>query len=391
MRPAFGRRELLRRSTKVEARYTAFNDFHYVLMNPCLSAGLTGERNPARTLYDLLGARADTDAEGLRRAFRQAVKANHPDLHAGDPDAPIRFRLITEAYKILRDPEQRATYDRLLWFERFQRRWNFKRTISYLMQDIVSDAIAVAGLAIVLAGGYMLFAQVSKAPFAESAGIVADEPDKIAAVQTATRTDATEPDKRREELERGAVPWIISLPDDLASAANDGGALEVTKGAPDPSSAGPQTGSGKPDNDFAPLRDQADVTPATGRSEGNYRIEPLDRDKAQSGAVKFSSLEKANDIPNSPLPNFTMSDAKHDIKISDARDTNLPDVKMPDVKIPDVKIPEIKMPGRSRTAAKRRPTGRPFEQASLENKNTSACPGSQSCSRDLPPLFGVGF
>ena len=50
-----------------------------------------------KTLYDLLGARADDDAEGLRNAFRKAAKANHPDLHAGDPDAPIRFRQIVEA------------------------------------------------------------------------------------------------------------------------------------------------------------------------------------------------------------------------------------------------------------------------------------------------------
>src|SRR5260370_17066971 len=117
-----------------------------------------------KTLYDLLGARADDDAEGLRNAFRQAAKANHPDLHAGDPDAAMRFRQIVEAYDILRDAQQRATYDRLLKFERERFRRRLKSTASYLVRNIVSDAIAVVGLATVLGGGYTLFAYISNTP-----------------------------------------------------------------------------------------------------------------------------------------------------------------------------------------------------------------------------------
>src|SRR5258708_34743129 len=96
-----------------------------------------------KTLYDLLGAHADDDAEGLRDAFRKAAKAYHPDLHAGDPDAPMRFREIVEAYDILRDADQRAAYDRLLKFERERLRRILKGTASYLVRNIVSDAIAV--------------------------------------------------------------------------------------------------------------------------------------------------------------------------------------------------------------------------------------------------------
>ena len=59
-----------------------------------------------KTLYDLLGARPDDDAEELRSAFRKAAKANHPDLHVGDLDAPSRFRQIVQAYDILRDAQQ---------------------------------------------------------------------------------------------------------------------------------------------------------------------------------------------------------------------------------------------------------------------------------------------
>jgi curved DNA-binding protein CbpA len=72
------------------------------------------------SLYDLLGAHESDDADALKRAFRKAVKAHHPDLHPGDPDAPERFRQIIAAHGLLRDVRQRATYDRVLQLERQQ-------------------------------------------------------------------------------------------------------------------------------------------------------------------------------------------------------------------------------------------------------------------------------
>src|SRR5260370_17107431 len=72
------------------------------------------------SLYDLLGARENDDADALKKAFRKAVKAHHPDLHPGDPDAPDRFRQLIAANALLRDAKQRATYDRVLQLERQQ-------------------------------------------------------------------------------------------------------------------------------------------------------------------------------------------------------------------------------------------------------------------------------
>ena len=67
-----------------------------------------------QTLYELLGALPEDDADGLRAAFRKAVKASHPDNHPDDPDAPQRLRRIVRANTILSDEHQRATYDVLL-------------------------------------------------------------------------------------------------------------------------------------------------------------------------------------------------------------------------------------------------------------------------------------
>ena len=60
-----------------------------------------------KTLYDLLGALPDDDAESLRAAFRKAVKANHPDRNPGDPGAEEKFRRIVRANAILSDERQR--------------------------------------------------------------------------------------------------------------------------------------------------------------------------------------------------------------------------------------------------------------------------------------------
>lgn len=71
-------------------------------------------RDIVPTLYELLGALPDDDADTLRAAFRKAAKASHPDNNPADPDAPQKFRQIVRAHSILRDEMQRATYDQLL-------------------------------------------------------------------------------------------------------------------------------------------------------------------------------------------------------------------------------------------------------------------------------------
>src|SRR5262249_47745861 len=73
-----------------------------------------------KSLYDLIGAIADDDAEALKQAFREAIKSHHPDLHPGDPDAPLRFRQIVAASAVLRDARPRATNDRIRQLERQQ-------------------------------------------------------------------------------------------------------------------------------------------------------------------------------------------------------------------------------------------------------------------------------
>jgi molecular chaperone DnaJ len=62
--------------------------------------------------YNTLGvARAASDAE-IKVAYRKLAMTYHPDRNNGSKDAEEKFKTITEAYDVLRDPDKRALYDR---------------------------------------------------------------------------------------------------------------------------------------------------------------------------------------------------------------------------------------------------------------------------------------
>src|SRR5207247_106913 len=67
-------------------------------------------------LYAVLGGPGDADEAEIKKAYRRLAMQHHPDRVGGGPDekhaAEERFKEITEAYEVLRDPEKRALYDR---------------------------------------------------------------------------------------------------------------------------------------------------------------------------------------------------------------------------------------------------------------------------------------
>lgn len=67
---------------------------------------------PAQSLYDVLGVARDASQAEIRKAYRRAALAAHPDKNPGDADAQDRFVKIGAAYEVLSDENRRAHYDR---------------------------------------------------------------------------------------------------------------------------------------------------------------------------------------------------------------------------------------------------------------------------------------
>jgi molecular chaperone DnaJ len=62
--------------------------------------------------YSLLGIARDASEDDIKKAYRKLAMQYHPDRNNGSKEAEEKFKEITEAYDILRDPQKRAAYDR---------------------------------------------------------------------------------------------------------------------------------------------------------------------------------------------------------------------------------------------------------------------------------------
>ena len=161
------------------------------------------------TLYELLGALPDDDAEDLRSAFRKAAKTAHPDTNPDDPDASLRFRQLVRAHDILSDDEQRAAYDQLLALALSPGSKSRSTIIYETIHKVSSNIIAATVISGVLVGGYALFGLAWEAPAVpeKTVEIVARQPIEVAAAAPTVQPDAaTAPVERRDAREDVAVP-----------------------------------------------------------------------------------------------------------------------------------------------------------------------------------------
>lgn len=61
--------------------------------------------------YEVLGVARDATQGEISKAYRKLAKELHPDLNPGDPESEERFKTVSAAYQLLKDPEQRKRFD----------------------------------------------------------------------------------------------------------------------------------------------------------------------------------------------------------------------------------------------------------------------------------------
>jgi curved DNA-binding protein CbpA len=309
-----------------------------------------------KNLYDLLGVRPDDDPENLKTAYRKAAKASHPDHHGGDPAAAVRFRQVTRAYDILRHAERRAAYDRLLQARRRPLRTKLKRGISDLMHHILGDLAAMVFIAILLAGGYAVYAHIAEIPIDKAAGTIAD----------------------------GAAPAMPIVLVAVSPTANDPDVLETMKVEEGPAGQTADIAGRDGDDKAGVAIDQASATADAGDPEKSQGVDLTPQHKTQSADVPLSGLRRQSVVPDPSSSGGTAFDNRRGSKTHELVGRNTGEVSLLQT--------ETKLSARPLTAVKPYGASRPpVEQVLLESRNTSACTAAQSCSVGVPPLFGVGF
>ena len=64
-----------------------------------------------KDFYEILGVSRDASNEEIKKSYRKLAMKYHPDHHKGDKESEKKFKEVSAAYEILKDPQKKAAYD----------------------------------------------------------------------------------------------------------------------------------------------------------------------------------------------------------------------------------------------------------------------------------------
>jgi len=67
----------------------------------------------AKDYYKILGVEENASAQEIKSSYRRLAKQYHPDANPDNREAEEKFKVISEAYDVLSDPQKKAKYDEM--------------------------------------------------------------------------------------------------------------------------------------------------------------------------------------------------------------------------------------------------------------------------------------
>ncbi len=64
-----------------------------------------------KDFYEILGVSKNANDDEIKKSYRKLAMKYHPDRNKGDESAERKFKEVSAAYEILKDPQKKAAYD----------------------------------------------------------------------------------------------------------------------------------------------------------------------------------------------------------------------------------------------------------------------------------------
>jgi len=88
---------------------------------------------PQKDYYKILGVSEHASPDEIRKAYRKLAKEYHPDKNPNNKQAEDKFKDVSEAYEVLRDPQKKEKYDQ---FRKYGSSGDFSGMSDINMEDL---------------------------------------------------------------------------------------------------------------------------------------------------------------------------------------------------------------------------------------------------------------